>query len=372
MMAKSWRSLVIGAVAVAVLTVAPWATKRVQACGGIGLFSINCDGIIIANQIVQIGHLVSQIASMAEQLRSMDGVLSMTTELAADDASMGNLGRVRDMLDKQWAMAKDGTGLSTDAGNIGAFLQRTPGVTDVGAWLNAIAPGSTTLLGTRPATDTGAALAGAFAAWRLADEDADIGAFLPDEGANLAVFEALQAMSSGTSSYRTVWEAMAAEPLLTTEQVEALSDDPDTQARLLAAHTAQEARAAAGLVHAHAEADAASFLVQQVGQSAAALADLRLDDLSREQRIPQATLAALTANAEIALAQGQLAAFEASRRARDAYEAEQARRAARAAWAASVLAGRTGLVEFEAAWDVDRSNRQDAARYFPSSQDWGW
>ena len=58
MMAKSWRYLVIGAVAVAVLTVAPWATKRVQACGGIGLFSINCDGIIIANQIVQIGHLV--------------------------------------------------------------------------------------------------------------------------------------------------------------------------------------------------------------------------------------------------------------------------------------------------------------------------
>ena len=61
MMAKSWRYLVIGAVVVAVLTVAPWATKRVQACGGIGLFSINCDGIIIANQMVQIGHMVSQI-----------------------------------------------------------------------------------------------------------------------------------------------------------------------------------------------------------------------------------------------------------------------------------------------------------------------
>ena len=75
MIAKSWRWLVIGAVVVAVLTVAPWATKRVQACGGIGLFSINCDGIIIANQMVQIGHMVSQIAAMANQLRSMDGVL---------------------------------------------------------------------------------------------------------------------------------------------------------------------------------------------------------------------------------------------------------------------------------------------------------
>ena len=68
MMANSWRYLGVGAAVVAVLTVAPWATKRVQACGGIGLFSINCDGIIIANQLVQIGHMVSQITSMANQL----------------------------------------------------------------------------------------------------------------------------------------------------------------------------------------------------------------------------------------------------------------------------------------------------------------
>ena len=166
MMANSWRYLGVGAAVVAVLTVAPWATKRVQACGGIGLFSINCDGIIIANQLVQIGHMVSQITSMANQLRSMDGVLSMTTEFVnSDDPAMGNLGRVRDMLDRQWAMAKDGTGLSTDAAGIGAYLQRIPGVTDVGAWLDAIAPASTALLGTRPATATGAELAGAFAAW---------------------------------------------------------------------------------------------------------------------------------------------------------------------------------------------------------------
>ena len=366
MMAKSWRYLVIGAVAVGVLTVAPWATKRVQACGGIGLFSINCDGIIIANQIVQIGHMVSQIAAMANQLRSMDGVLSMTTELInSDDPAMGNLGRVRDMLDKQWAMAKDGTGLSTDAGGVGAYLQRIPGVTDVGAWLGEIAPASTTLLGERPATATGAALAGAFAAWAL-----------PDEGTNLDVLASLSDMGDGTRSYRGVWEDMVTAgtvaPLLTATEFNGMTADLDLLDWLMAQEVERDALGSAALVHAHAEADAASFLVQQVGASAASLADLRNDDLSREQRIPQATLAALTANAEIALAQGQLAAYEASRKVREAYAQEQARRAARAAWAASVIEGQTGLVAFEAAWDEDRTDRQDAARYFPSSQDWGW
>ena len=123
---------------------------------------------------------------------------------------------------------------------------------------------------------------------------------------------------------------------------------------------------------AHAEADAASFLVQQVGQSAASLADLRTDDLSMEQRIPQATLAALTANAEIALAQGQLAAYEASRRVREAYEAEERRRAARAEWAAREAAGRAAHAAREAEWDDARTARQDAARAFPSSRDWTW
>ena len=365
MITKGWRWLVVGVAAVAVLTVAPWATKRVQACGGIGFFSINCDGIIIANQIVQIGHLVSQIREMASQLRSMDGVLSMTTELASNNPSAGNLGRVRDMMDRQWAMAKDGTGLATDAAGVGAYLQRIPGVTDVGAWLGELAPVSTALLGERPATTTGAALAGAFASWAL-----------PNEGANLAVLADLADMGDGTRSYRGVWEDMVTAgtvaPLLTATEFNGMTTDPDLVNRLIAEEAQRDALGSAALVHAHAEADAASFLVQQVGASAASLADLRNDDLSREQRIPQATLAALTANAEIALAQGQLAAYEASRKVREAYAEEQARRAARAAWAASVLAGRTGLVDFEATWDVDRSNRQDAARYFPSSQDWSW
>ncbi len=365
MMATSWRAVVIGAAMVAVLTMAPWATKRVQACGGIGFFSINCDGIIIANQIVQIGHLVSQIREMASQLRSMDGVLNMTTQLASNSPAAGNLGRVRDMMDRQWAMAKDGTGLATDPSGIGAYLQRIPGVTDVGAWLNELAPASTALLGERPATNTSAALAGAFASWAL-----------PNEGANLDVLASLADMGDGTRSYRGVWEDMVTAgevaPLLTATEFNSMTGDAALVSRLMAEEAGRDALGSATLVHAHAEADAASFLVQQVGASSASLADLRLDDLSREQRIPQATLAALTANAEIALAQGQLRAYEAAKRAREAYEEERARRAARAAWAASVIAGQTGLADFETAWDGERTDRQDAARYFPSSQDWGW
>ncbi len=362
---KRWRWGLAVAIVVAVI-VGPWATRRVEACGGIGLFSINCDGIIIANQMVQIGHMVSQIGQMVSQLRSLDGVLNMTTELvSSNDPAMGNLGRVRDMLDKQWAMAKDGTGLSTDITGIGAYLQRIPGVTDVGAWLDAIAPTATTLLGTRPATVTGAAVAGAFAGWAL-----------PNEGTNLDVLADLRDMGDGTRSYRAVWEDMVSggvvAPLLTAAQFDDLTADPDLRARLVAKEAERDALGSVALVHAHAEADAASFLVQQVGASAAALADLRADDLSREQRIPQATLAAISASTELALAQGQLAAYEASRRAREAYEMERARRAERAAWHASVAEGRTGLNDREAAWDAEGSNRQDAARYLPSSRDWGW
>ena len=365
MMTRQWRWFVVGVLAVAVLTVGPWATKRVQACGGIGLFSINCDGIIIANQIVQIGHMVSQINSMVRQLGSLDGVLSMTTELASDNPSAGNLGRVRDMMDKQWQMAKDGTGLTTDGTGVGAFLQRIPGVTDVGGWLGAIAPAATTLLGERPATATGTALAGAFASWAL-----------PNEATNLDVLASLEDMGDGTRSYRGVWEDMvtngAIAPLLTATDFNSMTTDPDLHAQLMAQEAEQDALGSAALVHAHAEADAASFLVQQVGQSAAALADLRTDDLSREARIPQATLAALTASAEVALAQGQLAAYEASRKVREAYAEEQARRAARAAWAASVVEGHDGLVNSQAAWDAERSQREDAALYFPSSRNWSW
>ena len=365
-MTNRWRWLVVGVVAVAVFAAGPWATRRVEACGGIGFFSINCDGIIIANQMVQIGHMVSQIGQMVSQLRSLDGVLATTTQLVtSNDPSMGNLGRVRDMLDRQWALAKDGTGLTTDATGEGAFLQRIPGLTDVGTWLEVLAPSGTALLGTRPATEVGAELAGAFAVWAL-----------PDEGANLEVLAALRDMGDGTRSYRDVWADMttggSVAPLLTAAQIDALTADPDERDRLTAALTSREARASAALVHAHAEADAASFLVQQVGESAAALADLRADDLSRTQRVPQAQFAALTASTELAVAQGQLVAYEAAREARERYDAERDRRAAQAAWHASMTAGLAEADAQRANWDAARGDRLDAQRYFPSSRDWGW
>ena len=366
MMTTGWRWVVVGAAAVAVLTVAPWATKRVQACGGIGLFSINCDGIIIANQMVQIGHMVSQIAAMANQLRSMDGVLSMTTEFVnSNDPAMGNLGRVRDMLDRQWQMAKDGTGLTTDASGVGAFIQRIPGVTDAGNWLAALAPAGTALLGTRPATATGAAAPGAFAGWAL-----------PNEGANLDVLADLVDMGDGTRSYRGVWEDMvtsgAVAALLTPAQIDALTDDPDLRARLHASQVEREAVASARMVHAHAEADAASFLVQQVGAAAAALEDLRLDDLTREQRVPQATLAALSASTELSVAQGQLAAYQAARETREQYEAERMRREAIIEWQAGMVAGDAAWAAVELADAAESNNREDGHRYFPSSRDWTW
>ena len=139
---------------------------------------------------------------------------------------------------------------------------------------------------------------------------------LPDEGANLDVLGALEDMGDGTRSYRGVWEdngqRRGGRAVAHGDRVQRYDDDADLINRLMAEEAERDALGSAALVHADAEADAASFLVQQVGASAAALADLRADDLSREQRIPQATLAALTANAEIALAQGQLAAYEAA------------------------------------------------------------
>ena len=246
-MTNRWRWLVVGVVAVAVCAAGPWATRRVQACGGIGLFSINCDGIIIANQMVQIGHMVSQIGQMVSQLQSLDGVLDMTTELVSStDPSMGNLGRVRDVLDRQWLMAKDGTGLTTDATGEGAFLQRIPGLTDVGNWLEVLAPSGTALLGTRPATEVGAEVAGAFAAWAL-----------PDEGANLDVLAALRDMGGrhaelprrvGGHDHGRLGGAVADGPRRSTHSP-TISMPRD---RLMAAQTSREARASAALVHAHA------------------------------------------------------------------------------------------------------------------------
>ena len=173
-----------------------------------------------------------------------------------------------------------------------------------------------------------------------------------------------------------MWDDMIGDgsvaPLLTTAQIEALSDDVDTQEWLRGTQERAEAQASAALVHAHAEADAASFLAQQVGESAAALADLRQDDLMRTQRVSQAQLAASMAGTELAVAQAQLAAYEAAREARERYEAERARRAARVEWQAGMVAGSAAWVARAAADAATAGDRQDAHRYFPSASDWAW
>ncbi len=120
------------------------------------------------------------------------------------------------------------------------------------------------------------------------------------------------------------------------------------QTRLVEAHERAQAVSSADLVHAHAEAEAASLLARQVGEASAALADLRNDDLMRTQRVGQAQLAAAVTGTEIALAQAQLAAYEAAREARARYEAERARREALARWQADALRARAGQAAFAA------------------------
>ena len=114
-----------------------WTARRAQAC----LFG-SCDAIIIANQITQIAHMVTQIGKMVEQLSSLDGVLATTTELVtSNDIGMGNIGRLREVTDAGWLIGRHGIGLSTStsSGGAGAFLQRSPGVTDEAGWLDVLA-----------------------------------------------------------------------------------------------------------------------------------------------------------------------------------------------------------------------------------------
>jgi hypothetical protein len=359
---KRWQWLVGVVLVVSVVAVGPWAIRRVEACGGVGPLSINCDSVIIANQVTQIAHMVTQIGHMVDQLSSVNGILNFTEELVgSDDVGMGNIGRIRQQMDRQWEMAKNGTGLASDGTTVGAFIQRIPGVTDGVNWLDALAPRATALLGERPATATSAAVPGAFAGW-----------VIPNEGANLAVLQDLADMGDGTRSYREVWDAMAAPALLTEDELRNLSADPDVQDWLVQEHAAAAARASANLVHAHAEADAASFLVTQVGASSAALEDLRADDLSREQRAAQAQLAATMATTELLLAQAQLDAFAAAREARERYEAELERRQQLVAWRDSMQVGGVGWAAFEAERVAAEADVEAAHRSFPSSLDWSW
>ena len=297
-MTKKWRWLIAGLVVA--VTVGAWMERRAQAC----LFG-SCDAIIIANQVTQIAHMVTQIGRMVDQLASLDGVLATTTELVtSNDIGMGNIGRLREVTDAGWLIGRHGIGLSTStsSGGVGAFSHRIPGVTDEGGWLRVLAAPETALLATRPATAVLAALPGALGTWSV-----------PAEAAG--VLTALEAMGSGARSYRNVWDDLEAlaPPVLTDADLRAVTPDPAAQARLVDAHRRARAVRSADLVHAHAEAEAASFLAQQVGEASAALADLRNDDLMRTQRVDQAQLAAAVTRTELALAQAQLAAYETAR-----------------------------------------------------------
>ncbi len=352
---KGWRWLVVGVVVMA--AVGTWSSRRAEAC----LFG-SCDTIIIANQITQIAHMVTQIGRMVEQLQSLDGVLDVTTELVtSNDIGMGNIGRLRELTDAGWSIGRHGIGLatSTSAGGTGAFSQRIPGLTDEAGWLRVLAAPETTLLATRPATEVLAAMPGALDTWTV-----------PAEAAG--VLTALEAMGSGGRSYRGVWDDLEAlaPAVLTEAQLRAAVDNPAVQARLVEAHERAQAVSAADLVHAHAEAEAASFLARQVGEASAALADLRNDDLMRTQRVGQAQLAAAVTGTEVALAHAQLAAFEAAREARARYEAERARREALARWQADALRARTAQAAFAADLTAIAGRPADSHRRVPSPSDW--
>ncbi len=354
-MTKRWRWLVVGIVVLA--AAGTWTSRRAEAC----LFG-SCDAIIIANQVTQIAHMVTQIGKMVEQLSSLDGVLATTTELVnSNDIGMGNIGRLREVTDAGWWLGRHGIGLSssTSTGGVGAFSQRIPGLTDEAGWLQVLAAPETTLLATRPATEVLAALPGAFDTWTV-----------PAEAT--AVLTALEAMGSGGRSYRGVWDDLEAlaPPVLTDADLRAAVADPAAQARLVDAHRRARAVRSADLVHAHAEAEAASFLAQQVGEASAALADLRNDDLMRTQRVGQAQLAAAVTGTEVALARAQLAAYEAAREARARYEAERARREALSRWQADAVRARAEQATFDAEVAAVAGAVIDSHRFVPSPANW--
>ena len=354
-MTKKKRLLVAGIVVA--LAAGTWSARRTQAC----LFG-SCDAIIIANQVTQIAHMVTQIGEMVEQLSTLDGVLDVTTELVtSDDIGMGNIGRLREVTDAGWWLGRHGIGLSTStsSGGVGAFSQRIPGLTDEAGWLRVLAAPETRLLATRPATEVLAALPGAFDTWTA-----------PAEAAG--VLAALEAMGSGARTYRSVWDDIEAlaPAVLTEAELRAVTGNPAVQARLVEAHERAQAVSSADLVHAHAEAEAASFLARQVGEASAALADLRNDDLMRTQRVDQAQLAAAVTRTELAVAQAQLVAYETARAARERYEAERARREALARWQADAMRARTEQAAFAADLTAIAGPLADSHRRVPSPSAW--
>ena len=267
---------------------------------------------IIANQITQIGHMVSQ-------LQSMNDVLADTTELlTSDDVGMGNIGRVREVMDGRWGMDRLGDGLSSAAGVAGAFNQRIPGVTDAAGWLNVLANAETALV------------SGAAGSWTVPNAEAR------------DVLQSLQLMAAGTRSYQELWGDVEAQApgVLTETDIRSVTADAAAQARLLAWHEEREAQAATALVHAHAGAEAASSMAAVSEEVSRILDETRADDLMRLQRLEQAGLTVDVIATELRVAQAQLAAYQAAREAWERYAAEARRREERARWQAGMVRAR--------------------------------
>ncbi|MYH30726.1 MAG: hypothetical protein F4018_08395 [Acidobacteria bacterium] len=369
---KKWRWLI--AVLVIVAAAATWTARRAEAC----LFG-SCDSIIIANQITQIAHMVTQIGKMVEQLSSLDGVLDTTTELVtSNDVGMGNIGRLREVTDAEWLIGRHGIGLSTSTstGGVGAFLQRIPGITDEAGWLDVLAaPGlgdpssATVLLAGRPATETSAAEPSAFRSWAGPAGPAWSN---PGRDAAREAIDILGDVGEGTATWRTVWDDLEAAlpPSVTAADLQGLRFARQVVDRIVRQWERAEMRAAAGLAHTHAVAEAASTLAVQVGESAAHLAELRGDDLMRTQRLDQAALANGVTQTELIAAQAQLAAYEAAREARERYEAERARREAAARWQADALRAEAEQTAFLAEVATASGRVVDSHRFVPSPSDW--
>ena len=377
MRTTTWRRWVIAGL-VTVLLAGAWSTPTrastlgavVDAITGLGSLFGGGTAAIIANQVTQIGHMVTQIQTMSDVLADTNEVLT------SQDIGMGNIGRVREVNDALWWFQRDGNGLATSPDREGSFSQRIVGVTDQAGWLNVLAaprlgdPASATvLLGGRPATETTPAEPSAFRTWRIPRG----GEWSrPGRTAAREAIDVLGDVAEGTATWRTVWDDIEATlpDAVTAADLRALRLGADVTDRLVDEWRRRERRAGANLQHAHAIAEAASTLNAQVGETAAHLATLRDDDLMREQRVDQALLANGVTQTELLLAQAQLLAQQQARKARERYEAERRRREEQAEWQAEMAQGVADWQARRADILAQRAARIAAHRRVPDPSRW--
>lgn len=368
---RSWKRWLVVAAVVAGAGV--WSERRAAAC-----FLGACDAIIIANQVTQIGHMVTQIREMGRQLSSINDVLDTTTELiSSDDVGMGNIGRLREVMDKRWNLEHLGEGLRTAGGVAGAWNQRIPGLTDAGQWLDVLAapglgdPGSdTVLLGGQPATETIPARRSAFRLWPLPGP----GSSTPGRRAAREAIDVLTDVAEGTATWRTVWDDIEAglAPSIRAQDLRALGLGNELTNRLIDVWRRTERLAGADLQHTHAVAEATSTLGVQVGETAAHQGALREDDMENPLQVEQAALSALMSQTELLMAQAQLQAQEQARAVRERYEEERARRERTAEWVADVARGAAARRQRETDLAAEAGARLAALRRVASTRDFTW